>query len=373
MPDLALLRIRNQTLLTARQLYKKCLLGCFILFLVAGNFFRFLPQISFLEALLYTLGCPLYFLRIRKSQLLILGILLSTCYGALVGGFQLLSFLYSLKLIGMIGTGVALGEALGPNRWRGLNYFLYSFVAVLAVGGAIFLFFPEADLFFSLLAKHGIHFFGDPHKRRFISPFFDPNYYGAIACIPLLLAAYMRKWTLFALFFLSILLTFSRSGIATACLLLVPLYRPRLLFVGLSLLLLLYFQDELLYFLNRTLHLFDDPSTQARLYTFQEGLAQFLKRPLFGIGYNYLPLSVDSSLLVTLLCFGAVPTLALFSLLFLIPLGSKIERSLYFYLMICILFTAQFNNLLYYPYWLITMIALFTLLQRTEDEMCSSA
>lgn len=396
MPDVVLFRIRNRILLTTSHLYLGSLLLCFALFMIGGNFFRFIPlppfpsHFSLLEPLLYLLSVPLYFAALRKSHLLVGIIVLSSLYGTCLHGFHLTSVLYSLKLIGMISSGCAIGDALyrlGAKRNTGLKYFLWTFVGVLIFGGIIFLFFPEASRFFTLLEKYGIHFTGDPHSHRFISPFFDPNYYSAIACIPLILAAHFRKWTLFFLFFISIFLSFSRSGIATCCLLLLVIYRPKIcgkdffLAICCTVFLFLY-KEEVATFLHRSIHLFEDPSALARLHTFQIGLSYFLKHPLFGVGYNYLSSSLledhqfltpDSSLLVTLINFGLVPTLCLATFLFLLPLRSKIERTLSLYLAACIFFTSQFNNLLYYPYWLIPIIGIFTFLQRTQDEHSTCA
>lgn len=396
MPERVLFHIKNPPL---GAVYRKLLLYTFALFFVVGNFFRFIPlqafpsNFSLLEGILYALALPLYFSRFRKSFLFIVVVFTSTLYGSLLYGFDGTSVLYSFKLLGMVAAGSVVGEAL--HREGGLPFLIKIFVFTLAIGALIFLFFPRAHTFFQLLEGMGIRFLGDPHERRFISTFFDPNYYCAIAIIPLILTWQMRHqkpyFALSLLFFLSILLTFSRSGIAAALLVILAgaslqikkthfkllRFLPLLLFLGLPFL----FSQEFAYFTSRLVHFLDDPSAQNRFATFQFGISTFLEHPLFGIGYNYLPhflkeeshlMGIDSSFLTTLLTFGLIPTLA-FATYGVIWTVKKWRRFtplfkwLYFYLLISILFTSQFNNLLYYQFWLIPVIALFVY----ENRHCS--
>ncbi len=392
-----------------RLIYSNLLLFCFALFLIGGNFFRLFPlypfpsHLSVVEVALYTLALPLYFSKLRKSQLLAVAILTSSMYGTLLHGLDLASVLYSFKLIAMIGTGVALGDVLkkkfGDNCDQCMAYLIKLFTVILFLGIAIFIFFPRAHLFFQLLQNYGIRFFGDPHQRRFISTFFDPNYYSAIACIPLILIWTLKEkrmghQILFFLFLCSILVTFSRSGIATCMLLLMmmgivqsirqkSIQWSHLLFIALLVGMLIVYSKECLYFFNRLLHVGEDPSALARLFTFQQGLTIFWHYPFFGTGYNYLSLllqnetailSLDSSSLSTLVNFGLIPCLIFLLCGLLWSIRAFKSRPhplfswLYVYLAISIFFTSQFNNLLYYQYWLIPMIALFTYLQGRGDE-----
>lgn len=363
--------------------FEKLLLFSIFLFLVLGQFLRLIPlpyfpsNFSLAEGLVYALTLPVYLFHFRKSQLLIVVILLSTLYGAVLSGFELSAFLYSVKFIAMIGAGVILGETL--LKQKNIDYFLWVFSAVLILGAIIFFVFPKAHLFFALLDEYGIRFEGDPHLRRFISPFFDPNYYAAIACIPFLIALSRSKKVLASLLALSILLTFSRSGIATLVSLFVfHLRKIPLILIGAALI-SIFFWDELVL---RFLEIGQDPSAFARLETFRDGLSMFWEHAFFGFGYHYMGpiffeewgrLSPDSSLLITLVDFGFIPTLAfaLYGIFWSLKHFQKRQdplfRPLYFYLIICIFFTSQFNNLLYYPYWLIPMIALFTYLTGSSE------
>lgn len=385
----------------------KIILFCFSLFLIGGNFFRFLnldvfpSNFSLVEFFLYALTLPLYFSKFRKSQLFIVAIIASTLYGIALNGLHLVSILYSFKLIGMIGGGVVVGEILLKKYpEKGLQFIIKIFTWNLALGAIIFLLFPTAHHLFLSLENYGIHFWGDPHVNRFISPFFDPNYYSAIACIPFLLTWHLRDekphyFILSILFLISIIASWSRSGIATCFFLIILMsiekiphlkmitLRPkRLLALPLLTSIFFLFPQELETIINRSINVFDDTSALLRWETFQMGANYFLDHPFFGVGYqffsirlqeNFLQLNIDSSLLLTIITFGLLPTLA-FVFIGLIWLfhhrktPNPIFRSLYIYLVICILFTSQFNNLLYYQFWLMPIIAIFTYLTKGRNE-----
>lgn len=381
MQDLALLQIRTRPVFLLFGIYRATFLILFALFMVGGNFFRLLPldrfpsHISLLEVTLYVWAFPLYFAKVRRSFLLITWIVFSCLYGALLHGFDLASSLYALKLIGMIGAGVALGEQFASRRELGA-FLLKVFGRVVALGYFIFFVFPKAHLFFSLLEGYGVHFHGDPHMRRFISPFFDPNFYAAIACIPLILSWQAKRWPLFGAIFLSIVLTFSRSGIATAFSLLLAMLlsvRWKLNGQGLLFVLLLalpaFFPQEIFHLIARSVEMGSDPSALARLETFRFAIESFCEHPFFGTGYHYLSssfyeasgrLSPDASMLILLTDFGLIPVLVM-AFGACIWLINHFQRDLlFFYLAICILFTSLFNNLLLYPYWLIPVVAILT-------------
>lgn len=386
MPQQIVLMSRNHRPLTLRALFEAIFLPTFTLFFLFGNFFRLVPiahfqsHLSVAEGALYALALPVYFLKLRWSQLLVMALCTSTLYGTILHGFEAKSVLYSLKLIGMIASGVVLGEIL--QRRDATRFWIRHFLILLILSTLLLFLFPEAPKLFQLLEGVGVRYFGDPHSRRFISLFFDPNYYAAIACIPLLLSLQQKRHGLALLFFLSILATWSRSGVATALFLLFLFAlkeskRTSLLLLA-TLPLCLILPSESGVFFHRLLHLFDDPSALGRVTNLEGGLLLFLKRPLFGCGYNYLIATLDdhlflyamdSSLLITLINFGLLPTLAAITALLLHTKksDSRTSRWLYIYLWICILFTSQFNNLLYYPYWLIPMIAMCKKTEKYEN------
>lgn len=398
MTDFPLFQMQKRPVLLRLSLYRRAVLGLFALFMLFGNFSRLLglghfpSNISVLEVGLYLVALPAYLMRLRKSHLLIVGILLSSLYGALTQGFDVMSSLYALKLIGMIGSGIVIGE-LFRSEEQLTAFFLRVFQGVLILGVVIFVTFSKADVFFALLKGYGIRFHGDPHMRRFISPFFDPNYYAAIACIPVVLAWHVRRYGFLVLVLASIALTFSRSGITTCGLVLIAMIlqqRSRLSRWGFALLSFLLiplgFPKEIDHLARRTLHLVDDPSARARLETFQAALAFFWERPFFGTGYHYLSknfeeafgrLSPDSSVLITLIDFGLIPTLVLLFVALWWSVNHFQRQGLFFlfyiYVAICILLTSLLNNLLYYPYWFIPVVALLTRMGGDQHGSSSSS
>ncbi|MDN3507244.1 MAG: O-antigen ligase family protein [Simkaniaceae bacterium] len=381
MADIALFSLRGKAVFSLKAGLHRLILHAFALFLVLGQFLRLIPlpfvpsNISIAEILLYGLTLPLFFSRLRKSMWALLAICLSTLYGALLNGLDVASAFYAGKLCAMIATGVVIGDILAKNMTQEemIDYFLRIFLVIFLLGLGIFVVFPKAHQFFALLDQYGVHFIGDPHQRRFISTFFDPNYYAAIACIPLIMTWVRGKKFLFWCFLASILLTFSRSGIATCLVLLLFQVRKLPVLIFLLLCASCFYFEELMVFFERILQLGSDPSALARLETFQTGLQFFWQHPFFGVGYHYLSplfflefgrLSPDSSLLITLIDFGLIPTLFFFAagLYWTIQQFHKKRGPLFywlfFYAVICLVFTSLFNNLLYFQYWLIPMIAL---------------
>jgi len=414
MPDLILFRVGLKS-----SLYRFLLLA-FSLFFVAGNFFRFLTlgffqsNFSLAEMGLYAIALPLYFAKRRRSQWIVFAILVSGLYGVILHRFDLSSLFYGAKAVGMIASGVVIGDALwrqyGDQLEAAIWFFLRLFLGVLIIGAAIYLAFPKAMDFFALLGKFGIHFHGDPHVKRFISPFFDPNYYAVIATIPLILLLIFPKKrkgisSLSFLLLVSILLSWSRGGIAT-CLATLTIssvvlwcygkrggFKPRVLiylmvFVPLIGGILFFVRTELGVFAERLFEIGEDQSAYARFENLSEALYFFKEYPFWGVGFNYLPklflekwgfVGIDSSLLTLLCCFGLVPTLGFllcgaiwflkrvrsyFNLRKSHPFLFRAFWALSIYLGVCSFFTSWLINLWSYPYWLIPMIALFTYLDR---------
>lgn len=412
--DLILFKRRNRDSITLKGLYLSSVLFLFGFFFIAGNFFRIFSlyflksSLSALEIFFYLVTVPLYFSRLRKSQYVLLAIGISTFYGYIKYGWDAASILYSCKLFAMIISGIAVGEALfikytnDPNK--GLFFLLYLFAINMIVGWIIFFCFPNSKLFFIFLQKFGIHFYGDPHQNRFISTFFDPNYYSAIACIPFMLSLLLRKYFFAISFFISILFTWSRSGVATFFLLLFFLFilekmftqkrvdaRRRIktfVYLGIFLVSILIFSEELVLFFSRLFSLANDNSALCRLHSFVMGCEYFLHYPFFGWGYDYLAkflledkgiTGIDSSLLFTLINFGLIPTLTFifisiyesynyFNIMFVISNKNNLLASCFFwfyaYVLIIVIFTCQFNHIIYYQYWLIPIIVLFTFLDK---------
>lgn len=382
------------SLFSLRRFYDKILLSSFVVFLCLGQFLRLItiPQFpshfSVVEGCLYALCMPLYFSRLRQTMLLVLIVVLSTAYGALCHRFDWTSTLFAFKVIGMIAVSSSLAQVFAArfNVEQCCDFLIRVFSVVAIFGFVIFFLFPKAHLFFGLLEGYGVHFTGDPHVRRFISPFFDPNYYAAIICFPLLLAMYRKKHLTAGLFMASLLLTFSRSGIASGVFLVFLCVRKFGLLTLMIGLVGIFFWSDLFHFFERTFAFGDDQSALVRFTTGKIAWEHFLERPLFGWGFHYSSkifeeeigrLSPDSSFLLTMIDFGLILTgcLILWGVMWAMRLWrdatEKTAELVFFvlaYLVICVLFTSQFNNLLYYPYFLIPFGAFLGFLSQEADE-----
>ncbi len=401
------------------------------LYLVLGNIPRVIPtspgtdNLSLGEFGLYalTVGCLMFHRKLfvwnLKSLLpFVLFLAVSSVYGAMLNGFSVSALFYSVRLVLLFVSGLTAGYYLFSIFRRDLlnvlNYFLVTYLFVLLLGLVIYVLFPDSRELWAFLRTFGIEFFGDPHQRRFVSPYFDPNYYGAIAVLPFMLSvlAYQRVWKtryliLAGLFAVSVVLTGSRSGVATlaavvgifalsATLHLFTKRRvKRALLVVVPAALFLFtlaspvYLDALTRTWSRIAAVSTDASAQARFNSFDLGFSLFAEQPIFGVGYNYLLIyaqesrgltSLDSSLQVILVNFGAVGTLFIASLVLWwgVTLWRRLSASnaandrftfrcvRYFllYLTVIIIFTSQFNNVLFYQYWLFPVLALATYLMQ---------
>jgi len=343
-------------------------------------------------------------------------ILASGIYGMLVNGPALLPLLYPVRLVLLLGSGVVvgigLGEATGPVETH-LRRITYLYVVAFGVGFAILVLFPDSTSLWSTLQRYGVEFHGDPHVRRLVSTYLDPNYFAAIAVFPISISLVLyassfrlRDLVIGFIGLAALMLTKSRSGLGTLVLTLVPLMaiilgrplsrrgvRPtQVVGVGLTVAVALIGGPLFLQPLAATIHriatIQHDASARARLHSFEFGDSIFLDRPLFGIGYNYLlkpaekargTHTVDSSVQATLISFGLIGTLTLLSLVVTWGLrtlarvkrfrarhpGSLDARVLHLafraytiYVLATVVFASLFNNVLYYPFWLLPMTAL---------------
>lgn len=393
----------------------------FSFYLLAGNILRFFSLGGFYdhvlisELMLYSFCLPILFTRKIFKRSYFLGfsfvVFFSFVQGTISYGFYLKALLYGLKLVAMVGSGVVVGELLFKKFELRIKEFwrywirLYAFSCLL--GYIIFFLFPSSTSLWIVLSRFGIFLRGDPHSSRFISLYFDPNYFCAIAVIPFLFSWLIKReekkgWYQYAyiLFALTIVLTWSRSGIATFVMILFFLCfhkiysafsftRKNLSISGLVaiffLVVLGFSLNQFSYFMHRLIDFTNDVSALARLHTFQLGMDFFCKNP-WGIGYNNLAVildqynklsSVDSSLLATLICFGG-PIFLGFCICYLFFCSREWFRFramqkdhpelyqsflyLFVYLQVVVFFTSWFNNILYLQFWLIPMIAIFNYL-----------
>jgi O-antigen ligase len=408
------------------------LCSSFILFasfyLVIGNIPRFVSLPGFrdnlliTEFLLYLLTFFVVLLLPKLIARLIISlggivsiILLSFVAGALREGFQIVPLSYALRLIFLMVAGYVFGYSLykvdGNRLVRTLQRFSFIYLALALTGFALYIAFPDSVQLWELLDGYGIRFNGDPHQRRLLSSYFDPNFYSSIACIGVLssLLAYhysrrLRYLLISLIIVLSILLSSSRSGIATLfAVLLLALFQvsSHLLKKGtfsrrfgaiLPILLVSVVALSPIYIepINRAVQriIQPDESAQVRLRSFETGQELFALSPILGLGYNYLAVhaeelrdglsSVDSSPQATLINFGILGTfliglcigwffLKLYTQLRSVyePVRQNYRLVLWYlngYVLVIVIFSSQFNNVLYYPFWLFPIVALYTYL-----------
>jgi O-Antigen ligase len=397
---------------------------CAFLYLVIGNVARFLAVGSFTnnllvtEFFLYAATLAIFLIYPQLLTELLVGwgfffsfILLSFTLGSWQGGLEAVPLLYALRLILLLSSGFVLGyclHRLNPNQVSAMKWFSQAYLALAIFGFIIYLAFPNSYELWQFLKNYGIEVNGDPHVRRFISSYFDPNYYGAIAPLgvitSLLYYHYSKslRYLFIALFVaLSILLSSSRSGIATfLAMTLFILFQVikyllskrnlslrlvtlvPLIFIGLLVLSPIYL-EPIFRAWQRIVEL--DGSAQVRFNSFKLGQELFSTAPIFGLGYNYLVIyaerarglsSVDSSVQATLINFGIIGTFFIiaYSVWFLIKLYTRLGQQplavqrplrlmlwyLNSYVAVIFVFTSQFNNILYYQFWLLPVVALYS-------------
>ena len=398
------------------------------LYLVLGNALRVIPtaagsdNFSAGEFGLYglTVLClifhrKLFFFNLRSFWPFALFLAISSLYGVYLNGFSASSLFYSVRLALLVASGLTAGYYLfsifGRNLLGVLNYFLVTYLFVASLALVIYVLFPDSRQLWAFLRNFGVEFFGDPHQRRLVSSYFDPNYYGAIAVLPFMLSmlVYQRVWRtryllLAALFAVSVVLTGSRSGVVTLATVIAVfafsgirhLFNKRrvrrvlLIVVPAALFVFALASPVYLGALTRTWSRIatvnSDASAQARFSSFGFGFELFAEQPVFGVGYNYLLdyaqevrglTSLDSSLQVILVNFGAVGTLFIAGLVLWwgVTLWRRLSaaehafafrctRYFLLYLAVIVAFTSQFNNVLFYQFWLFPVLALATYLMR---------
>ena len=416
----------------AKQLFFSLALFCFALFLSLGNLPRIIENSLFTDHLLLS-ELALYFFSLASLlfikaplrsflYLIVISLLVvsSFCYGLFLQGMDLQSALYALRLIALLGTVFSLTHICLEKFQSDLTLF-FSFVTKIYVFALIlsfllFLFFFSSEDLWEKLRLYNILFHGDPHRGRFVSVYFDPNYYAAIVGIPMLATYYLYQKTrkkrfifILSLFGVSALLTWSRSGLFVLGILLIWLaffppdrrglsqkkLKGCILFIVLMSSTSLLFWEDLGLFVKRLLFTGSDPSALSRLYTFKWGLDFWKEHPLFGVGYNFLHThvkqeiglnSLDSSLLSLLIQIGGIPFLALLgigaykmqhlrkTLSLCKPEEKKLLKGLILYGLLILFFASHFNQLLFYPFWFLPfmLIAFFSITaMKKESEKVS--
>lgn len=217
----------------------------------------------------------------------------------------------------------------------------------------------------------------DPHYFRAVSTFLDPNFLGAYLVLGALVLR--QKRLLFAIVYIALLLTFSRSSylmflvsFLTLSFLLkskIVFLKTLLLFIGLMLGFWVYTQ------LVTSIHGIDrKASASYRLGTWQQGLTIFQKSPILGVGFNSYRYAIrdyklgnnqflnsrgsttnDFSLLYILATTGII---GFISFLFFLASIFSTSSILVISFLPGLLVHSTFNNSLFYPFILIWIIIL---------------
>jgi hypothetical protein len=317
--------------------------------------------------------------------------------------------MYAGRLIAMIISSFVIGVILYEkykNSFREMaNYFIKLYVWNVLLGMVIYVLFPSSPDFWMFLSYFGVVFHGDPHSGRFVSLYFDPNFYGAIGSFPFLLSLSVYRntgekkdlWTL-CLFIIAIFLTLSRSGITTFAFVVGWIIfqrflktdsffvRSRMLWLllGSGVFLGVFFAfrlEQAAFFIERFISMKDDVSALGRWHSFLCGLEVLRDHPILGVGYEYLRsigvkfTAIDSSVLSTFVFWGVPTSVAFFSWVgfWLLQSFRKVDqvkryfsefsvfyKNMIFYVFVCIVFSSQFNNLLYYQFWFMPILVMFS-------------
>ncbi len=281
-----------------------------------------------------------------------------------------------------------------------INFYFYGCI----IGLLIFMIFPRSVDLWTFLGTIGITYYGDPHTYRFISVLLDPNFYASVAIFPFILSLYCyfeqkSKYTLMllVLFSFTILLSGSRSGVAFYAMMIFVIFFKT---VGVSLINLRFKKSwiySFLLFLSTVILLYplyihsvetiivrfsrfgEGSSAYARLVSAKFAISILQENFIFGLGYNYMASymlrlgllsSVDSSILGIFVTLGIplgifILIAVLFSCIKYFILNRipkrRNEKILYslmgIYILLSILFACNFNNLLFYFYWVIPVFS----------------
>jgi len=403
------------------QLSVSLMLLSFLFLIAFGNLLRLMPLFGHWNNLLIT-EVSLYFFGffsfselfkdkqfVRQLFLFLAFIFVSFLYGTLKYGYDSMALLYGVRLFMLIYTAKVLGYAC-IKRFQGqvvpfFSWLLKGYVIAIFTSSIIYFLFPHADRLWQFLMGYNIKFQGDPHCDRFVSVYFDPNFYGAIGCIPFLLSSFLFSFTKKERYFIfslliagSIFLTQSRSGIALFCALigwmgllhfrnvksLCSFSRKQLVVflstMGFGMGVLVY-KGVFTQVLSRLQGISHDPSAGFRFLAWKEGLEALCQAPLLGIGYNFvhrLGVWVDSSLLLACITWGVCLTLCF------LAYGCFLLRNLYlkyrgtalqtliscfiFYIFSSVFFYSFFNNLVFYLFWALPVLVIYHFLK--ERAVC---
>lgn len=400
----------NSNALRRRLALLLCAVSAF--FLIAGNLPRMIPAVG--GAI--NGGEVVWLLCIGTFGLAFLGSALSVHALVAVVGACILSFVVGLSKFGFSGEALAYnvrlcghlvgGVVLARSLWelyRG-NYraliksVVITYTALAVAAFVLFAIFPDTSQLWRVMQDSGVDFQGDPHNGRLISPYFDPNFYSCIIVLPIFLSwyttSYWRKgWLCMAILVVSLLMTVSRSGMALLGLVLIVIslvnarrvLRKKFSYGAAAAALFAIAGITvsglvLSPFVERTASRFtgvkEDGSALSRVRSFEIGNSLIAEQPVLGFGYNYVneparkmrggKVGLDSSIQVFFASFGLPGSLVLIAVVFnwLWNVGRRLSsdglflyRGAVIYSVITIMFAGNFNQILFYPFWLVPVLA----------------
>ena len=390
----------------------------FFLFMFLGNILRLIPLSTALgsfntfELVLYASCLLLLFFSwkdIRKFPRLFLLIYSLFFVSYLIGALRVqevstLAFTYNIRIFLLFITSYVIGLSFfriyGSNLQKVINFYIVVFVVNTIVAWVIYFIFPDASQLYAFLSLFGVIYHGDPHLHRLLGTLFDPNFFGNLLILPILMSLYLfdltrkKKYIAVFIFLLfSEFFTFSRSSLLGLSLGLMFYYLSDIktfinncrikksLFINtvilaVSIVSIFYlFPDEIIRITERFTSMRQDESAAHRYNNFMLAinLLSQIDVLIFGIGFNffsYLGLtklsSIDSSVLALMVTLGIpIFTITAVTMIHLIrsSLLGYVEENLFVkkvylnYLIVSVLLSS-FNNLLLFPFWFFCMFSL---------------
>lgn len=399
-------------------------LGISCLFIILGNFPRLIPLTGTFgstnagEIFIFLAAAALIPITLKSAlqsrittYLLILNSL-SLIVGIMKFGFDSTAITYNIRLSALIFSSYVAGLSLYSiyklNHEKLFESFVKLYVIVTFFGFILLAAFPDSTKLWIKLASLGVNFIGDPHQSRLISPYLDPNYFGTIIVLPIVISLFLRritgekKYAIFSLIMLiALALSFSRSGISLFVIIIaigalawatkissrkglfISKKTAGLVFIGLIAVFVfaLFFDDQVSRLTGRFTNLSSDKSASSRLMSFETGFNLISSEPILGHGYNFsltkLELKyakTDSSMQVFIISYGILGALA--TAVCFLYWATKVLRGLkskaihqarslpgvflatIIYISASLLWAGNFNLIIFYPFWLFPILSI---------------
>ncbi|HHD2780913.1 TPA: O-antigen ligase family protein [Clostridium perfringens] len=285
------------------------------------------------------------------------------------------------------------------NKNDFFRFIIKSYLIVCILGIIQIIVWPNAIDYYAVLSKFNVYLLNpDPHINRVISTYLDPNYLSAILIIPinltLILMLKEKKKLKYLIAFLvlvaTLIATVSRSGliglvislgITLAFTMISVNTKKEIVFhkiILLTFILLIIIVPIVIYLnldssrlLQRIIGFRNDPSAIARFLSWKESFNIINDNKLIGIGYNMLgfytgnlrtmtSFGVDASLLLVAITTGVLGLTLYLSYYIkkIYVLIKYMRKDKYVFssligITVASLIMSMFNNLLFYPLWII--------------------